>query len=114
MDETILYVVLSFCTVAILLQWFFIDNLLAQNKKLEEVVKKSLKANDKLNEDVEKYYKVLQGIYTKAYAELTKVDQKGSFSSDDEVGWSFGLILDTIRDITEKLNNMKRTDEEKE
>jgi hypothetical protein len=114
MDEIVLYIILGICVIAILIQWFFIDNLLNQNKQLEDTVAKSLKANDKLNEDVEKYHRVLQGVYANAYAEIMKVDKKGSFSSDDEIGWAFSLIRDTVKDITEKLNNMKRTDEEKE
>lgn len=116
MEDAIIYVIVGISILGNIFQWIFIENLLSQNGQLEKIVLKALKANDKINEDVEKYYKVLQGIYTKAYTELTKIDKNGSFSSDDEVGWSFGLILDTIKDITEKLNNFKRedTDEEKD
>lgn len=114
MDEIIIYIILGISILGNLLQWFFLGNLLNQNKQMEEVLGKALKNNDKINEDVEKYHSVLQGIYSKAYTEIMKVDKKGSFSGDDEVGWAFSLIRDTVKDITEKLNNMKRTDEEKE
>lgn len=114
MDEITFYIISGIAALVIIVQWVFIDNLLNQNRQLEDVVQKSLKANDKINEEVEKYHRVLQGIYSKAYTEIMKVDKNGSFSGDDEVGWAFGLIKDTVKDITEKLNNMKRTDEEKE
>lgn len=97
-----------------LLQWFFISNLLNQNKQLEDTIEKAVKNNDKINEDVLKYHQVLLGLFQNAYTEITRVDKKGSFSSDDEVGWSFKLLMNTIRDVTEKLETLKRTDGEKE
>lgn len=114
MEETVLYVILGLSIFGNILLWIFITNLLNQIDEFEKVVEKALNRNDKLNEDILKYHQVLQGLFTRAYSDILKVDKNGSFSSDDEVGWSFTLIKETIRDIQDRLENLKRKDGEEE
>lgn len=45
-------------------------------------------------------------LFVEAKAQLTKVDAKGSFSTDDEVGFVFKLINSVIVEITSKLNEV--------
>lgn len=88
--------------------FWMISNLLRQNNVFEESVKNQLKLED----DILKYHEVVLGILSNAYAEFTRIDKRGSFSSDDEVGWSFGLLLNIIRDVKEKVESLKRKDGE--
>lgn len=74
-------------------------NLYHKNSQLEEVVK----SMDKMEEDILKYHQVILGLLTNAYTEFVRIDKRGSFSSDDEVGWSFKLLKDLIKDVTEKM-----------
>lgn len=110
MDEVVLYTILGISVFGNLIAWVFIGNLLNQTKQLEKAVEDSLSANDKIQEDVEKYYRVLYGIFTSAAIELDRVDKKGSFSSDDEVGFAFKAIQETIMDVKEKMDYIKRDD----
>lgn len=86
-----------------------VSNLLNQNRQLEDVVK----AEGKLEDDIVKYYEVLLGIFQQAYLEMTRVDKRGSFSSDDEIGFSFKVIKGAIQDVVDKLQKFKTDREEK-
>lgn len=46
-------------------------------------------------------------LYTEAAQKMKTVDDGGSFSSDDEVGFAFKLIAATIIDLTERLHQLK-------
>lgn len=82
---------------------WMISNLLKQNNVLEDSVKNQIKLED----DILKYHEVVLGIISNAYTEFVRIDKKGSFSSDDEVGWSFSLLKNIIKDIKEKIEAIK-------
>lgn len=89
-----------------------IDNLLTQIKQLENHIEEITDKDDRIEEDVEKYYKYFLEIFTEAYNQMKRVDKRGAFSSDDEVGFSFKVLLKSIEDVSNKLKNMRTNPEE--
>lgn len=47
--------------------------------------------------------------YIKVLAKLKRIDRLGSFESDDEVGFVFKTIKNTIEELKTELNNLKKT-----
>lgn len=86
----ILYLVL-FAIASIVLA-YSTWNLLRKNEKQEDVLAQYLDYMDKLSKQIEYIDKKLQ-----------KIDAKGTFKSDDEIGWFF----DQIKVMQSQLNNFK-------
>ncbi len=74
-------------------------NLLKKNEKQEDVLASYLTYMDQLSKIIEH-----------SNERLNKIDNKGTFSSDDEIGWFF----EQIKVIQERLNNFKISDVRKE
>ena len=70
-------------------------NLLRKNEKQEDVLAAYLLYMDNLSKIIEH-----------SSDRLKKIDSKGTFESDDEIGWFF----EQIKVIQERLNNFKLTD----
>jgi hypothetical protein len=70
-------------------------NLLRKNEKQEDVLAAYLLYMDNLSKIIEH-----------SSERLKKIDSKGTFESDDEIGWFF----EQIKVIQERLNNFKLTD----
>jgi hypothetical protein len=77
------------------------------------LLKKIELAEIQINEYIdieENSYQLLNSLiikYTNVLNELKRIDRLGSFESDDEVGFVFKTIKNTINDLVEKLNDMK-------
>ena len=82
-------------------------NLNSQINQFEKVIKDFDDKETKLYVELENYYKVFLGLFTEAYTTMKRIDKNGAFSSDDEVGFSFKVILGAIQTVTEKLENLK-------
>ena len=67
-------------------------NLLKKNEKQEDILASYLQYMDQLSKIIEH-----------SDERLKKIDAKGTFKSDDEVGWFF----EQIKVIQERLNNFK-------
>lgn len=104
-------IILLLITVVILS--FIIGNLLNQNTQFEKYIKTQFKTAQKKQEDFDKYYQYILGLLMHTYSELQRVDKRGSFSSDDEVGFSFRVIYRAIEDIKNKIELMKIEETEK-
>lgn len=91
---------------------FIIFNLNNQVKQLEEEVQKFDQKEKYLYEELEKYYNVFLGIFSDAVITLERIDKRGSFSSDDEVGFTFRIIKNVIQEVKTKLDNLRKTEEE--
>lgn len=98
--------------IGMIVLFFVIDNLLTQTSQLEEHVEVLTNRDDKIEEDVIKYYEYFLKIFTEAYVQMQRVDKRGSFSSDDEVGFSFKVLITSIETVKNKLTNMKIDPEE--
>ena len=67
-------------------------NLLRKNEKQEDVLASYLAYMDSLSK-----------IIDHSANRLNKIDEKGTFKSDDEIGWFFGEVLN----IQSRLNNFR-------
>ena len=76
-----------FVLLTLALSWFCY-NLFRQNVQLEGYLKQYV-ANE---EQTEIFYRLIMGILTHAATDMDKVDKRGSFSYDDEVGFAFKVI----------------------
>ena len=93
---TILITILS---LAVCVLGYTTYNLLRKNEKQEDVLTTYLLYMDNLSKIIEHSEQQLQ-----------KIDSKGTFQSDDEIGWFF----EQIKVIQSRLNNFKLTDDREE
>lgn len=105
-------IIISILSALLIIAIFIISNLNRQVKTYEDFLKGFDQKEKFLYDEIEKYYQVLLGIFTEAYSTMQKVDQRGAFSSDDEVGFSFKIIFGCIEDIKHKLINLRKTQED--
>lgn len=78
--------------VLIVVGYYFISNLQNQIDQLEQQSTDVIAAENK----VINVYRFILNILVKTLSELNKVDKRGSFSSDDEVGFAFKTIKELI------------------
>lgn len=90
---------------------WFCYNLFIQNLQYEKFIEKDNKAKADLISQVDAFYKRHLEIFTHAGLEMDKIDKKGSFSSDDEVGFAFIIIKRAIDDAREQLHNMYKSED---
>lgn len=100
-----IYIFIFLILLTILLS-FFCYNLYNQVVKLEKLYKKQTKKEV----DIDNFYKYILGLLTHAYSEMGRIDQRGSFSSDDEVGFAFRIIYRAIEDTKTKLESIRVVD----
>jgi hypothetical protein len=81
--------------IAVITLGYTTYNLLRKNEKQEDVLAAYLLYMDNLSKIIEH-----------SSDRLKKIDSKGTFESDDEIGWFF----EQIKVIQERLNNFKLTD----
>jgi hypothetical protein len=74
-------------------------NLLRKNEKQEDVLAQYLSYMDNLSKQIEYMDE-----------KLNKIDMKGTFKSDDEIGWFF----DQIKVMQKQLNNFKLIDDDRD
>jgi hypothetical protein len=82
-------------TITVITLGYTTYNLLRKNEKQEDVLAAYLLYMDNLSKIIEH-----------SSERLKKIDSKGIFESDDEIGWFF----EQIKVIQERLNNFKLTD----
>lgn len=102
MIEFLIALVLVLCFVG----WFIISNLLNQIQQLEETIQN---ASD-IEQRALNVYNFLLELYVNTYAELQEIDKRGSFSSDDEVGFVFRVIMESIEQVKTKMQELQNTD----
>lgn len=88
-------ILITLLIIAVITLGFTTINLLRKNEKQEDVLAAYLLYMDNLSKIIEHSDK-----------RLKKIDTKGTFESDDEIGWFF----EQIKVIQERLNNFKLTD----
>lgn len=106
-------IIIVILLIAIIVGLFVFDNLLSQIKQLESYIEELTSKDDKIEEEVLKYYEYFLKIFTEAYVQMQRVDKRGSFSSDDEVGFAFKVLITSIETVKNKLTSMKNPEEEK-
>ena len=88
-------ILITLLIIAVITLGYTTYNLLRKNEKQEDVLAAYLLYMDNLSKIIEVSDERLQ-----------KIDSKGTFQSDDEIGWFF----EQIKVIQERLNNFKLTD----
>ena len=88
-------ILITFLIIAVIILGYTTYNLLRKNEKQEDVLAAYLLYMNNLSKIIEHSDK-----------RLKKIDTKGTFESDDEIGWFF----EQIKVIQERLNNFKLTD----
>jgi len=103
-----IYVYLLILAVLIIIvQGFFVYNLYHQSKQLEDFIAEVEKREAKIYEDAEKYYIAFLQLFMNADSEISRIDKRGTFSSDDEVGFAFKVIKTCIGNVVQKLKELK-------
>lgn len=93
------YIIAVALGVALLISIYININLLRKNEAYEDSVTDA----DSYVFQMESWVKELQKRITEANRRLKEIDRKGSFESDDEVGFFFRelkQIMDNINDLT--------------
>ena len=85
-------VLISSLVIAVCVLGYTTYNLLKKNEKQEDILASYLIYMDQLSKIIEH-----------SSERLDKIDNKGTFASDDEIGWFF----EQIKVIQERLNNFK-------
>lgn len=98
----IVSVLIFFILLTLALSWFCY-NLLKQNIQLEGYLKQ-YSANE---DQMEVFYHLILGILTRAATDMDKVDKRGSFSSDDEVGFAFKVIHRAIETAKRQIESIR-------
>jgi hypothetical protein len=88
-------ILITLLIIAVITLGYTTYNLLRKNEKQEDVLAAYLLYMDNLSKIIEV-----------SDERLKKIDSKGTFQSDDEIGWFF----EQIKVIQERLNNFKLTD----
>ena len=88
-------ILITLLIIAVITLSYTTYNLLRKNEKQEDVLAAYLLYMDNLSKIIEH-----------SSERLKKIDSKGTFESDDEIGWFF----EQIKVIQERLNNFKLTD----
>ncbi len=102
-----LWWVLIIATLVVGVLVYIISNLIAQTAQLEKYIDAEFKRKIKREEDFDKYYQYILGLLIHSYTEMQRIDKKGSFSSDDEVGFAFKVIYRCIEELKQKLESLK-------
>lgn len=102
-----IYFLISVIVVMGLGGWFIVSNLLTQIEGLESHIQKTAKEGRKSEDEFYKYYIYFLKMFNEAYSEMRRVDKRGAFSSDDEVGFAFKVIYRAIEDIAKKLEELE-------
>jgi hypothetical protein len=98
--------------VALLTSIYIIWNLMGKLETLEKHNLTLLENQEKLESDVLKHYQFLLGLFAKAQTDLVRVDKRGSYSSDDEVGFAFKVIktsIDEVKAALDAIINLNQT-----
>lgn len=103
--------IITILSILLLVSGLIIWNLYNQTQQLSEFVEKYNKRETKLYQELETHYQIFLKLFTEASLELSRVDKRGSFSSDDEVGFAFKTIVRAIETVKSTLIDL-RDDEE--
>lgn len=108
---TVLSILVAILSIGIVVTLVMIRNLLIQNDKLEEFLQIYSNKIEETELETIKYYKYFLELFTQTYGELSRIDKRGSFSSDDEVGFAFRVIISAIETVKDKLKSIKGEEE---
>lgn len=100
---TVLIIVILILSILLIVGGMVVRNLLKQIDVLEETIQVYSNKIDSVEEEAIKYQRYYLELITQTYKELQRIDKRGSFSSDDEVGFSFRILFTAIENLKLKL-----------
>lgn len=109
--ENKMVILLILYGIALGVHWLVIYNLFSQNEQLESEVKKAYELNASNIKKTEVFYQLLYGLFVQAKMDLDRVDKRGSYSSDDEVGFAFKTIQEAINQVKHQLETLNPIDD---
>lgn len=110
---TTVLVIIIFILISLLIgAAVVIRNLIAQNDMFEETIQIYSNKIGSVEDEAIKYHRYFLELFTQTYQELQRIDKRGSFSSDDEVGFAFRVIMTAIENVKEKLRLVETEEEE--
>lgn len=96
--------------IIIVILSIIIFNLYSQVKQLEDEVVSENKFTWAHEQKVMSIYNFLLNKMINAKSELDRIDKRGSFSSDDEVGFAFKVINNSIDLLINEIKSLKAED----
>ena len=109
--ENKMVILLILYGIALGVHWLVIYNLFSQNEQLESEVKKAYELNAGNIKKTEVFYQLMYGLFVQAKMDLDRVDKRGSYSSDDEVGFAFKTIQEAINQVKHQLEVLNPIDD---
>lgn len=106
---TALSIVIAILIIGLVCCILAIKNLLNQNNQLEESLQIYSNKIESIENDVIKHYEYFMELFSKTYIEMQQIDRRGSFASDDEVGFVFRVLFTAIENVKLKLQAIKPT-----
>lgn len=76
------YIIISILAITLIICIYVISNMLKKSEKLENMII-----------DQQSYIDNIDSVIKNANTKLEEIDAKGTFKSDDEIGWFFKNIL---------------------
>ena len=107
MIETICWVLV----VIIIIMGIVIYNLYTQTIKYEQYI---LDQETQYNQEFSNYLSFFLFFFIFSWFEIESVDKRGAFSSDDEVGFAFKVIRESIEQIKFKLEQIEKDGQKEE
>ena len=101
-------IVIIFLSIALLISLFANYKQLHRSENLEEALDNSYTKQEEFSKVLKSYNDYFVGLIktlTIADLRLQQIDSRGSFSSDDEIGWFF----QNVKSMMESLNQFKRS-----
>lgn len=98
--------IIALIIISVLLIFSIYGNI--NSYKKIEVLEKQIDRIEKIESNSVTLVENLLIAYIKVLAKLKRIDRLGSFESDDEVGFVFKTIKNTIEELKNELDNLKK------
>lgn len=102
-----IWIIVALCII-ILVCAFIIWNLYDQVGILEKEVMRSGEVED----SAVRVYEYMIKVFTEALNQMNRVDKNGAYSSDDEVGFAFRVVIDSIEQVKLQIEKLRVNEEE--
>lgn len=99
-------VLLLISAVLLGISLFFNYNQYQRGLNLEQIIREFGEEQNKLSGSVFDFMEHLLEVYVKVLAKLERIDRNGAFATDDEVGFVFNTLKDTIEDLKGYLDDL--------
>ena len=96
--------VIVIMVILLLISIYVIYNLYSMVTDLEHIIKQK-------DNNIQSVYNFILKAISLTYIEMQKVDKRGSFESDDEVGFAFRAIKELIEQLKFKIEQLNKDEQ---